>query len=98
MTKIIYRLYVWLAIRSKPKKRKRHELKIEVKTRNEETGDIEVAGFLNQIEVAYLLQFAINALMSMGAEIELQESAEDEEGKEISRIKMPKGTVLQWGI
>lgn len=45
--------------------------------------------------MAYLLQFAINALMSMGAEIELQESAEDEEGKEISRIKMPKGTVLQ---
>lgn len=67
-------------------------MRIEVKRHNEETGDIEVAGFLNQVEVAYLLQFAINALLSMGVEIDLKKEAEeDEEGKPKSRIKMPKG-------
>lgn len=43
-----------------------NEIKIEVKTRNEETGDIEFAGFLNQVEVAFLLQYAINSLMAAG--------------------------------
>lgn len=77
---------------SKRKLKKESGIKIEVKRHNEETGDIEVAGFLNQVEVAYLLQFAINALMSMGVEVDLKEEAkEDEHGLPTSRIKMPKG-------
>jgi hypothetical protein len=43
------------------------------------------------VEVAYLLQFAINALMSMGVEIDLKEEAAENE----SRIKMPKDTTIQ---
>lgn len=46
------------------------------------------------MEVAYLLQFAINALMSMGAELDLEQEAE-KDGEEVNRIKMPKGTFIQ---
>jgi hypothetical protein len=70
-------------------------MQIEVKSRNSDTGEVEVAGHLNQIEVSFLLQFAINALMSMGAEIDLKEDDDDGEGKKKSRIKLPKGTTLQ---
>ena len=76
-------------------KLKGNVLKLEVKSRNEETGEIEVVGFLNKSEVTYLLQFAINYLMAIGAEVDLKQQAQNAEGEDAMRIIMPEGMTLQ---
>ena len=74
---------------------KENVLKLEVKNYNEETGAIEVAGYLNKVEVNYLLQFAINYLMAIGAEVDLKQQAQNAEGEDNLRIIMPEGMTLQ---
>jgi hypothetical protein len=69
--------------------KKGNEIKIEVRERNEETGEVEVVGFLNKIECSFLLQYAINALMSMGTSIDLKKESEE------NRFQMPEGDMLQ---
>jgi hypothetical protein len=69
----------------------RFRIKIEVRERDEETGEVSVSGFLNKNEVSYLLQFAINALMALGTEIDLK--SEPDELEKI-RFKLPKGTTI----
>lgn len=68
-------------------------MRIEVKERNEETGEIECAGWLNKTEVSFLLQYAINQLMAIGAVFDLKK--EQEEKDESLRIKLPVDATLQ---
>lgn len=64
-------------------------MKLEVKNRNEETGELEFGGFLNGLEISFLLQFAINTLMAKGVEFDLQTESEE------LRIKIPEGSTIQ---
>lgn len=69
-------------------------MKIEVKERNEETGEIECAGWLNKTEVSFLLQYAINQLMAMGAVFDIKREQE-ENNKDELRIKLPTNETIQ---
>ncbi len=60
-----------------------------MKARDEE-GTILFEGSLNSAEVGYLLNFAINNLMAMGAIFDIDGSDAEE-----NRIKMPAGTTVQ---
>jgi hypothetical protein len=62
-----------------------------VKERNEETGELEVTGHLNRMEVSFLLQFAINTLMMQGVIFDLSKEVPETE----MRITMPEGSTLQ---
>ena len=74
------------------KTRKRWKtIKIEVKEKNEETGEIDIVGTLNAIEVNYLVQYAINTLMAQGVQFDLDKEAKDNE----LRIKFPVDATLQ---
>lgn len=66
-------------------------MKIECKAKNED-GSIIFEGSLNQIEISFLLQYAVNSLMTHGAVFNLQgDPAKEEE----FRIKLPEGVTLQ---
>lgn len=73
-----------------------NDIKIEVRERNEETGEIEFAGWLNKIEINFLLQYAINNLMAQGVIFDLKK--EQEEGSEEMRIQIPNNATIQWTI
>ena len=68
-------------------------MRIEVKERNEETGEVECAGWLNRTEVSFLLQYAINQLMAMGAVFDLKK--EQLEKEEEMRITFPSNETIQ---
>lgn len=68
-------------------------MRIEVKERNEETGEVECAGWLNKTEVSFLLQYAINSLMAIGAVFDLKKEQEQE--KEELRITFPTNETIQ---
>lgn len=70
-----------------------NDIKIEVRERNEETGEIEFAGWLNKLEINFLLQYAINNLMAQGVIFDLK--TEQEEGKEEMRIQIPTNETIQ---
>jgi hypothetical protein len=50
-------------------------MQIDVKAKNEE-GEILFEGKLNKFEVGFLIQYAVNGLMSSGAIFELQRPTE----------------------
>ena len=52
---------------------------IEVKTKNEETGEIVFEGNLNRREVGFLLNYAINDLVHAGVHFHLDREEQDEE-------------------
>lgn len=66
-------------------------MKIEVRARNEETGDVEFAGYLNRHEMGFLLQYAVNELLTQGVKFNLtyDEPNDDDE----PRITHPKEQV-----
>lgn len=70
-----------------------NDIKIEVRERNEETGEIEFAGWLSKPEINFLLQYAINSLMAQGVIFDLK--TEQEEGKEEMRIQIPANESIQ---
>ena len=74
------------------KTRKRWKtIKIDVKEKNEETGEIDIVGTLNSPEVNYLVQYAINTLMAQGVQFDLDKEAKDNE----LRFAFPTDATLQ---
>jgi hypothetical protein len=65
-------------------------MRLEVREKNEETGDIEFAGILNAKEVSFLVQYAINDLMGKGFLFDLK-------GADLGelRLKVPDGETIQ---
>ena len=67
-----------------------NKIKLDVKEKDEETGEIKVVGTLNALEVNFLVQYAINALMAQGVLFELSEQSDSK-----LRIYREDGTTLQ---
>jgi len=56
-----------------------------------EDGSVNFEGSLNALEVSFLIQFAVNALMMQGALFNITKDDDSEE----MRIKLPEGSTLQ---
>ena len=69
-------------------------LRLEIKEMNGETGELLTAGFLNRKEMNFLIQFAINTLMSQGVIFNLKQQLEEGDD-ETMRITIPDGTIIQ---
>lgn len=69
-------------------------MKITVKEVDDD-GTVTVTGVLNAVEHQYLIQFAINGLMAMGATMALEENPQDEEGNDKLRIKFNGNNPIQ---
>lgn len=64
-------------------------MKINVSQYNRESGDLECEGTFNEVEIKFLLQYAINTLMSKGVLFDLSTDSEE------LRLKVPEGTTFQ---
>ena len=69
-------------------------LRLEIKEMNGETGELLTAGFLNRKEMNFLIQFAINTLMSQGVIFNLKQQLEEGDD-ETMRITIPDGVTVQ---
>ena len=67
---------------------------VEVKTKNEETGEIIFEGRLNRREVGFLLNYAINDLMHAGVQFHLDREAE-EDAEEEEQVLLHGGRCLR---
>lgn len=68
-------------------------IEIEVKAK-ESDGTIIFEGKLNKSETSFLLGMAINDLLGAGVQFYLDQAAQDDDGNDVNRIKMPEGTNL----
>ena len=62
-----------------------------MKSRNEETGELEYGGYLNGTEASFLLQFAMNALMNAGVVANLKQEVEED----VNRFVFPSNDTVQ---
>ena len=65
-------------------------MRLEVREKNEETGDIEFAGTLNPKEVSFLVQYALNELVGKGVIFDLTSPDNGD-----IRLKVPDGETVQ---
>lgn len=63
---------------------------VEVKTKNEETGEILFEGTLNRKEVGFLLNYAINDLMHAGVQFHLDREQPEGDAEQEVRFEFPK--------
>lgn len=66
---------------------------IDVKAKDED-GNVVIEGKLNKNEIGFLLQYAINDLVSAGVQFHLQEEQDDEDENPDVRFKFPTGGTL----
>lgn len=66
-------------------------MKLAVKFKDEE-GNVHLDGVLNQNEISFLIQYAVNSLMAHGVTFALAKGADNEE--EI-KFEVPEGSTVQ---
>lgn len=68
-------------------------MKLAVKFKDKD-GNVHLEGVLNQNELSFLVQYAVNNLMANGVVFQLKKPTENETDENIE-INVPEGTTIQ---